>query len=107
MSSIPGYELEDYVMWNHDLIVDGKDGANESLRIAEALGTSTRRIRITGAQFAPILALYEPYRGMVEHLLQEFDDENQSWRDYAGCAFDAIPDGISDAANELRKALTT
>ncbi len=106
MSSIPGYELKDYVMWQHDLIVDGNTGANPSLQIAEALNIATRRIRITAEQFAPILAMYEPHRELIEHALHEFDEDNQSWRDYAGYAFDGVPETVGDETQRLRDALT-
>lgn len=105
MSSIPGYELEDYVMWEHDLIVGDHDSANESLRIVEILGRPTRRVRITREQFAPLLNLYEPHREAVERSLLDFDEDSQSWRDYAGYAF-TVPSRVIDAANDLRNTLT-
>lgn len=92
MSSRPGFTLESYVMWNHDLIVDGDTSANLSVSIAEACGTSTRnRKQLAAAEFTPMLNVYEPFREQVEHALSEFDDDNQSWRDYSGYAFDFIP----------------
>jgi hypothetical protein len=102
VSSIPGYDLEDFVMWNHDLIVDDQSHANASLQIAEACGVPTRRITITKEQFNPILALYEPWREQAERALHEFNEETQSWRDYAGYSFDSIPESVWDAANMLR-----
>lgn len=72
MSSLPGYTLEEYIAWNWDLVVDDNSGVNTSLHLAEALGMSTTaRPRITKEQFAPILALYEPYREQVENKLLE------------------------------------
>lgn len=106
MSSLPGYTLEDYVEWQHDLIVDDKHGVNMSLDIAETLGVSTRRRpTITKEQYAPILALYEPYRDQVEDKLLDFDEENQSWRSYAGCAFGFIPESVWNEANAIRTTL--
>lgn len=81
-------------MWNHDLIVDGDGSANMSLQIAEAVGVNSRRARITGQVFAAMLAPYEPWRESVECALSEFDDDNQSWRDYAGYAFNFLPDEL-------------
>lgn len=91
MSSIPGYFLEDYVMWNHNLIVDGDTHANRSLEIAEILGRPTNRKNITTEQFKKIIELYEPHREEIERKLMAFD-EDQSWRDYAYYAFNDIPD---------------
>ena len=93
-------------MWNHDLIVGEDDHANISLQIAETLGLVQRRKSITREQFAPILALYEPYRDKIEGKLCDFDEENQSWRDYAGYAFDFVSTSVSEKVNELIKSLT-
>lgn len=107
MSSCPGATLERYLEWLWDLIVDGDTGANPSLQIAELMGVDTRRIRITAEQFAPILALYEPYRELIEDKLMDYNEEdNGSWRDYACYAFDSVPESIDDQAEVLRKALT-
>lgn len=92
MSSCPGYTLEAFLMWQYDLIVDGDTGANKSLEIAEILGRDTRRRRLTKEQFASLVILFESQRERVENLLCDFDEENQSWRDYAGCAFDMPPE---------------
>lgn len=43
MSSIPGRDLEAFLMWNYDLIVAGDGSANTSLAIAEAIGNIERR----------------------------------------------------------------
>lgn len=105
MSSWPGGYLEDYLMWDFDLIVDEETGANKSLEIAEAIGVPSRRIRINKEQFAPILALYEPYRDDMERHLNWFEDDSMSWRDYASCVGECAPDEIHKAALELRRAL--
>lgn len=100
MSTIPGYTLECYVMWDLDLIVDDDRSANLSLSLAEAMGQPTRRTRITSAQFREILALYEPFRVAVERALDQYDeDDSGSWRDYAGFAMgDLIPTAVYDKA---------
>lgn len=97
MSSLPGCSLEAFLMWNYNLIVDGDGSANPSLQIAEAIGTATqRRVPLTNEQFAPLVALYEPYRDQVERRLADFDEENQSWRNYAGSNFDFLPASLYD-----------
>lgn len=88
MSSRPGLLLEDLVAWNWNLVIEDQPDPNESLRIAEVLGTSvSNRLRLTKQEFEPVLALYEPYRESVEYRLQDFDEDTQSWRDYAGACF--------------------
>ena len=94
MSSCPGYSLEEYLSWCYDIVVEDLGETNTSLGIAEALGTAThRRPRMTAQQFAPIVTMFEPYRDEVERLLLNYEEEeNGSWRDYAGLVFDFIPD---------------
>lgn len=76
-------------MWDLNLTVVDAPEANFSLGLAEALGTANRvRPRLTQEQFAPVVALFEEDRERVEYLLSEFDEENQSWRSYAGAVFD-------------------
>lgn len=83
MSSLPGYKLEDFVAWQWNLRVDGEAENNMSLGIAEALGNVAPRPHITKEQFAPILAIYEPFREDIERRLCDFDEDTQSWRDYS------------------------
>lgn len=93
MSSCPGYALEDYLAWNFNVVVEGRGENNPSLDIAEMLGTATRRRDVlTKEDFAPIVKLFEDCRERVECRLQDFDDDRQSWRDYAGACFDDLPD---------------
>jgi len=96
MSSIPGLTLESYIMWNHNLVVIGYLSANTSLHIAEALGINTRRVNLSQAQFNTVLTIYEPYRADVERRLEDFNEETQSWRTYAGSCFNDIEDAIGD-----------
>lgn len=105
MSSIPGLTLESYVMWNHDFIVIGHPSANASLQIAEALGINTRRVNLSQAQFNTVLTIYEPYRTIVETRLEDFDEENQSWRDYAGCCFNDILDSTEMEVSQTLETL--
>lgn len=83
MSSIPGYTLEDFVAWQWNLVVDEAPENNISLGFAEALGNIPERPRLTKEQFAPILAVYEPFREDIERRLDDFDEDNQSWRGYS------------------------
>ena len=93
MSSIPGYTLEKFLAWNYDLIVGGDGSANPSLQIAEALGTATKaRREVTDAQMAELVKIFEHRREDVEAQLDMFDEEEQSWRQYAAYAFDCIED---------------
>lgn len=102
MSSLPGLTLEEYVMWDLDLIVDGESMANPSLALAEAMGVRTGRRRLTLAQFQPILSLYEPFRDAIEYKLEDYSEEDcGSWRDYAGYAFEFIPDLVREQARQL------
>lgn len=106
MSSWPGSTLEDFLMWNYDLVVDGGGSSNPSLEIAEAVGTaSRRRPRITSEQFAPIVALFEPYREDMERHLNWFEEDTMSWRDYASAVSEQAPDDVFDKGAELVKQL--
>lgn len=106
MSSRPGWTLEHFLAWNYNVaVIEGRE-TNPSLGMAEALGTSTRvRPRLTAEQFAPVVALFEEHREYVENRLEEFDDENQSWRDYAGYSFDSIPEALYDRGVEILKSI--
>jgi hypothetical protein len=102
VSSWPGPDLEDFLMWQYDLIVDGDGSANPSLQIAEAVGVDTRRKSITREQFLPLLELFEPLRVDVERRLDWYNEEDcGSWRDYGGYAFDFIPKEIEAKAAEI------
>lgn len=105
MSTIPGRTLEAYVMWEHDFIVDGDNSANESLRIAESLGRPTGRVCITGAEFVRVLECYGPWRSQIEYALNTFSEDVQSWRDYAGYAFDFLPTSTLNEADRRAKEL--
>lgn len=96
MSTFPGSRLEDYLMYEFDLIVDGDGSANRSLQIAEAMGVTTRRQQLTGDEFRRlVLAKAEPYRESVEWVLEQYDEEvSGSWRDYGGHVGERIPDTI-------------
>lgn len=102
MSTCPGTTLEDYLMWRYNLIVDGDSSANLSLQIAEAMGVKTARKRITAAEFAPLVELFEPHRRKIEWRLEDCsEDESGSWRDYAGFAFDFLPGDVIKRGEEI------
>jgi len=105
VSSLPGYKLEDYVAWNWNLRVDGEAENNMSLGLAELLGSIKPRPGITKEQFAPILAIYEPFREDVERRLEDFDEDTQSWRDYAQYVCPDISDELEAKAEALVKEL--
>lgn len=92
MSSLPGLTLESFVLWQYDIVVESQPDANFSLSLAEALGNAPRRPVVTEELFKEILEPFEPHREHVENLLMTFDDDTQSWRDYAGACFDFLPD---------------
>lgn len=98
MSSLPGFSLESYLLWNFDLVVEDQEEANVSLGLAEALGNIEPRPRMSQADFAKLAARYEPYREQVEYLLGDFDEETQSWRDYAFYCFDWLPNLLAEPA---------
>ena len=83
---MPGLDLEDFVAWNYDLVVEDSTDVNFSLGVAELLSTIPQRQRMTKEEFAKVLAPFEPYRERVENWLLDFDEDNQSWRDYAAYA---------------------
>lgn len=72
MSSIPGFTLEDFVEWNHNGII-----------------------------FPELLVLYEPHRETIEWWLDQFDDNEHNWRDYAGaCPSEPTDDEIKKVMDE-------
>jgi hypothetical protein len=97
MSSLPGYTLEAFLIWNYDLVVEDEPEANFSLGMAETLGTIPPRPRLPTADFRRLVELFEPHRQQVEWRLDDFEPEEQSWRDYAGVAFDFIADETYEA----------
>ena len=100
MSSLPGYELEDFVLWLLDIKVVGKKDANTSLGLADMLGSPSGRPTLTEEQFKEVMELFEPYRDIVEDRLEDFDEETQSWRSFAGYSFEFIPDEVVETARQ-------
>lgn len=99
MSSLPGHTLEDFVAWQLDLRVVGYENANVSAAMAEAMGHQTRRRDVTPIQFRALVNLFEAFesegdtgRDIIERRLNWFDEETQSWRDYASYSFDEFDD---------------
>ena len=109
MSSLPGYDLEDYLAWNYSITVQDQPEANFSVGLAEMLGNVTRRRpHLTQEEFAVIVKMYEPHRENIEDKLSDFDEDNQSWRDYACYEFGNVPDELEGQViaylDELKKA---
>lgn len=95
MSSLPGHTLEAYLGWAYGITIEDEPENNPSLGITEALGMSTCiRPTLTSAEFAPIVAMFEEYRELIEYRLDDFDEDNQSWRDYAGASFGFITEDM-------------
>lgn len=42
-----------------------------------------------------VLACWEPYRDRIEHNLDGYEEDEQSWRDYRNAVFDWLPDPLS------------
>jgi hypothetical protein len=69
-------------------------------------GTGIRRMYVgqlilSKEQFQALVAIYEPVRRDVEWRIEEYsEEENGSWRDYAGYAFDFIPKEIGERAEK-------
>lgn len=103
MSSIPGYTLEEYLAWYFSIIVEDLGETNFSVGMAEALGNIAPRPVVNKELFAKVVAYFEPHRESVENRLSDFDEESQSWRDYAGYAFDFIPESMEDTATAFIK----
>ena len=100
MSSIPGYDLESYLLWYYRVTADNQHESNYSLGIAEIIGNIERRKNLSESEFDGLVDLFEPLRMEIEERLFEFDEENYSWRDYAGYSFDFIPNDLIDKGTE-------
>lgn len=106
MSSCPGGYLEDFLKWQLDLTVIDTSEANISLGYAEALGLSTRvRSQLTKEEFAPIVEMFEQYREDIERRLDDFNEDEQSWRGYAEYVDCDVPKELYDKVQEYIKGL--
>jgi hypothetical protein len=102
MSSLPGYTLEDFIKWDLNIIVENQSDANFSIKFAECLGLiDFKRPILTELQFKQIISIFEKYRKNVEQKLDDYDEDEQSWRSYAGCNFEFIKDDHYNEAKEL------
>lgn len=93
--------MESYLMWELNITVEDLHDANESREMAEILGNVERRPHLSAEQFAPIVEMFELYREQIEHSLSRYNEEYQSWRDYAGYAFDFIPEDLIEQARAM------
>jgi len=107
MSSIPGYTLEAFLAWQYNLIVEGEGENNVSRGMAESIGAAVRRPVLSKVQFKPLVAMYEPYREVIERRLDDFNEETQSWRGYAEYVDLDVPLEVVEASEHYVKTLCT
>lgn len=107
MSSIPGCKLEEFLAWNYNFLVEGQADPNPSMQAAAAAGVFCPRTCLTKEQFAPLVALAEPYRAAVEGMLEDFNEAAHSWRDYAPCVSLCIPAEATTKMEELANWLNS
>lgn len=100
MSHCPGSSLEDWITdWHRLVDADKKHGSGWRWLY-------TGQLILTAEQFAELVKIYEPFRAGVEERLQEYnEEENGSWRDYAGYAFDFIPEPVMETASVYLKSI--
>lgn len=48
-------------------------------------------VELTPEDIALVLWMWEPYREHVEHVLADFNEDEQSWRQCRNTCFDALP----------------
>lgn len=95
MSHCPGLKLEDWITDQWRLV----DAGGEH-------GTAIRRMYVgqlilSKEQFQGLVAIYEPSRASIEYILSEYsEEENGSWRDFCGYAFDGVPKDIEELAQK-------
>lgn len=107
MSSIPGYTLEAFLAWQYNLIIEGEEENNFSRGMAESIGAAVRRPVLSKVQFKPLVAMYEPYREVIERRLGDFNEETQSWRGYAEYVDLDVPLDVVEASEHYVKTLCT
>lgn len=99
MSSLPGYKLEDYLMWNWNLTAQGQTDANLNQAVAESLGHFTiKRRHLDPVTFKHFVLIFEGYREKVEERLHDFSEDTMSWRSYGSNAFDFISEEVNQRA---------
>jgi hypothetical protein len=101
MSSLPGHTLEAFLCWQYNISVVDRSEANVSLGIAESIGNVHHRPILTETQFQLIINMFEVFREQVESALLAFEDDEMSWRGYAGNAFDFIPDDLDSQVGTI------
>ena len=103
MSHCPGPALEDWLTDRWRLVVkDSEHGSG--IRWAY-----TDQMILNKEQFAGLVSIYEPTRELVEDRLLQYlgkdEDEQGSWRDFCGYAFDGIPQEIQAEAKVYIEAI--
>jgi len=100
MSHCPGSFLEDWLTDWYRLVVQDLD-VGSGIR-----WMYTGQLILTKEQFAELVAIHAPAREMIENKLSEYsEEENGSWRDYCGYAFDSVPKEILDKADAFIAAI--
>lgn len=108
MSSWPGPTLEDFLAWNFDFVIVGKDDPNVSLGMAEAIGTIPARRRLTLDHVADVAESLEPHRESMEYALDRYDeDRHGSWRDYSIEVATRAPDSAFDKAKAVLDSIVS
>lgn len=97
MSHCPGPTLEDWLTdWWSLVVQESEHGSG--IRWAYA-----NQLVLTKEQFAGLVAIYEAARELIQEQLRNYldqpEDEQGSWRDYSGYAFDGIPKEIEETGN--------
>lgn len=106
MSSCPGYTMEDFLSWCYNLTVEDQEETNVSIGIAEMLGNIPQRPHLSKENFAPIVAKFEEHREQIERYLNDYsEEENGSWRDYAGAVFGFISDELDQWVTDYVKMI--
>lgn len=100
MSHCPGPYLEDWLTdWWRLVDADGQHGTG-------IRRLYTGQLILTKDQFQELVEIYKPFREEIEARLADYsEEENGSWRDYCGYAFDFIPEDVSKNAEEYLRAL--
>lgn len=105
MSEIPGDTLEDFLAWYYNLVVVGQREANFALAGAEMMGTIPPRPRLSEEQFEKLVVIFEPERESIERMMEDYEPDEQSWRDYAGGIFYSLPEELFERGHRYLQSL--
>lgn len=54
---------------------------------------------LTAEEVAVVLQTWEPFRERIERILDDYEEDEQSWRDYRNACFDWLPDPLKPAVS--------